>query len=98
MKRIPHKIDMGAVYAVPPKQKSFASKDSFKEVSFIEYFIPLLIAFRCAEHQIDQVEREFILDIDLTDYQDDGTIQTNCVDPSDPEFKKSFRSGWPLSC
>jgi hypothetical protein len=33
MKRIPHKIDMGAVYAVPPKQKSFASKDSFKEVS-----------------------------------------------------------------
>jgi hypothetical protein len=23
---------MGAVYAVPPKQKIFASKDSFKEV------------------------------------------------------------------
>jgi hypothetical protein len=41
--------------------------------------------------KIQQVEREFILDIDLTDYQDDGTIQTNCVDPSDPEFKKSFR-------
>jgi hypothetical protein len=35
MKRIPHKIDMGAVYAVPPKQKSFASKDVFKEVNSI---------------------------------------------------------------
>ena len=54
--------------------------------------IPLLMAFRSPKHQWHQVEREFILDIDLTDYQDDGTIQTNCVDPSDPEFKKSFRS------
>ena len=85
MKRIPHKIDMGAVYAVPPKQKSFSSKDSFKEVQ------PILdrFSFKILIHS--QVEREFVLDIDLTDYQDDGTIQTNCIDPSDPEFKKSFR-------
>ena len=85
MKRIPHKIDMGAVYAVPPKQKSFSSKDSFKEVQ------PMLDRFSFKILIRSQVEREFVLDIDLTDYQDDGTIQTNCIDPSDPEFKKSFR-------
>lgn len=36
MKKIPHKIDMGAVYAVAPKQKNFASKEAFKEVKALE--------------------------------------------------------------
>ena len=37
------------------------------------------------------MSREFVLDIDLTDYQDDGTIKTNCIDPSIPEFRDSWR-------
>ena len=68
VKKVPHKIDMGAVYTKEPNQKAYISKDSFKEVA-----------------------REFILDIDLTDYQEDGTISTNCIDPGDPDFVKSFR-------
>jgi len=68
IKKVPHKIDMGAVYSKEPNQKNFISKDAFKEVS-----------------------REFILDIDLTDYQDDGTIKSNCIDPTDPEFCKSWK-------
>eukprot|EP00286_Rhodomonas_abbreviata_P025945 CAMPEP_0181313352 /NCGR_PEP_ID=MMETSP1101-20121128/14202_1 /TAXON_ID=46948 /ORGANISM="Rhodomonas abbreviata, Strain Caron Lab Isolate" /LENGTH=445 /DNA_ID=CAMNT_0023420299 /DNA_START=21 /DNA_END=1358 /DNA_ORIENTATION=- len=68
IKKIPHKIDIGAIYSAEPKQKTYLSKDAFKEVS-----------------------REFVLDIDLTDYQEDGTIASNCIDPSNPEFKKSWR-------
>lgn len=68
VKKIPHKIDMGAVYTAEPKQKTFLSKEAFKEVS-----------------------REFVLDIDLTDYQEDGTIKSDCIDPSNPEFKKSWK-------
>uniref|UniRef100_A0A7S4UQ03 DNA primase n=1 Tax=Guillardia theta TaxID=55529 RepID=A0A7S4UQ03_GUITH len=68
MKKLPHKIDMGAVYTKEPNQKAYVSKDAFKEMS-----------------------REFVLDIDLTDYQDDGTIKTNCIDPSIPEFRDSWR-------
>ncbi|KAJ1475771.1 hypothetical protein T484DRAFT_1633476, partial [Baffinella frigidus] len=67
MKKIPHKIDMGAVYSSEPKSKAMISKEAFQEIS-----------------------REFVLDIDLTDYQD-GTIVTNCIDPSDPQFTKSWR-------
>ena len=68
IKKVPHKIDMGAVYTKEPNQKAYISKDAFKEVS-----------------------REFILDIDLTDYQEDGTIKSNCIDPTDPDFCKSWK-------
>ena len=68
VKKVPHKIDMGAVYTKEPNQKAYISKDTFKEVA-----------------------REFILDIDLTDYQDDGTIKSNCIDPTDPDFCKSWK-------
>jgi DNA primase small subunit len=68
VKKVPHKIDMGAVYTKEPNQKNLIAKDAFKEVS-----------------------REFILDIDLTDYQEDGTIKSNCIDPTDPDFCKSWK-------
>ena len=68
IKKVPHKIDMGAVYTKEPSQKAYISKDTFKEVS-----------------------REFVLDIDLTDYQEDSTIKSNCIDPADPEFCKSWK-------
>ena len=38
-----------------------------------------------------EVSREFILDIDLTDYQEDGTIKSNCIDPTDADFCKSWK-------
>ena len=38
-----------------------------------------------------EVSREFVLDIDLTDYQEDGTIKSNCIDPTDKEFCKSWK-------
>ena len=68
IKKVPHKIDMGAVYTKEPNQKAYIAKDAFKLVA-----------------------REFILDIDLTDYQEDGTIKSNCIDPTDPDFCKSWK-------
>jgi DNA primase small subunit len=68
IKKVPHKIDMGAVYTKEPNQKNYISKESFKEVA-----------------------REFILDIDLTDYQEDKTIKSNCIDPTDTDFCKSWK-------
>jgi len=44
-----------------------------------------------SKEAFQEVSREFVLDIDLTDYQEDGTIVTNCIDPSDPAFTKSWR-------
>ena len=66
--KLPHKMDLGAVYTAQPKQKNFLSKEGFKEV-----------------------EREFIIDIDLTDYQEEKIIQTNCLDPGNESFKASFK-------
>lgn len=66
--KLPHKMDLGAVYSAQPKQKNFMSKEGFKEV-----------------------EREFVIDIDLTDYQEEKIIQTNCLDPGNESFKASFK-------
>mmetsp|Transcript_21370 Transcript_21370/g.53646 ORF Transcript_21370/g.53646 Transcript_21370/m.53646 type:complete len:431 (+) Transcript_21370:32-1324(+) len=66
--KLPHKMDLGAVYTAQPKQKAFVSKEAFKEV-----------------------EREFVIDIDLTDYQEEKIIVTNCLDPGDESFRSSFR-------
>eukprot|EP00281_Chroomonas_sp_CCMP1168_P033808 CAMPEP_0206248572 /NCGR_PEP_ID=MMETSP0047_2-20121206/20442_1 /ASSEMBLY_ACC=CAM_ASM_000192 /TAXON_ID=195065 /ORGANISM="Chroomonas mesostigmatica_cf, Strain CCMP1168" /LENGTH=423 /DNA_ID=CAMNT_0053674227 /DNA_START=28 /DNA_END=1300 /DNA_ORIENTATION=- len=68
IKKLPHKMDLGAIYRAQPKQKNMLSKEAFKEV-----------------------EREFIIDIDLTDYESENIISTNCVNPGDDSFKYSFK-------
>ena len=58
---------------------------------FYLYTRSLLTRACLSKDAFKEVSREFVLDIDLTDYQEDGTIKSNCIDPTDKEFCKSWK-------
>jgi hypothetical protein len=58
---------------------------------FYLYTRSLLTRAFLSKDAFKEVSREFVLDIDLTDYQEDGTIKSNCIDPTDKEFCKSWK-------